>query len=76
MSYVIVILNPNQTPDVLIGPFEDVDSAQEYMKKNDNAFAALEMDLCEEWEGEGDVPPVKAFISYMNAPQMVDPKLN
>lgn len=76
MSYVIVIQDHNQTPDTLVGPFDDVDSAQEYMKTHSGAFSELEMTLAEEWEGEGDVPPVNAFIAYMNAPRKIHPELN
>ena len=76
MSYVIVVQNPDQIPDTLVGPFNDVESAQEYMKTHDGEFSDLEMTLCEEWEGEGDVPTVKAFISYMNEPMMLYPNLN
>jgi len=76
MSYVIVIQDPNQTPDTLVGPFDNVESAQEYMKTNAEDFTGLEMTLVEEWEGEGDVPPVNAFIAYMNAPRKIHPELN
>lgn len=76
MSYVIVIQDPNQTPDTLVGPFNDVESAQTYMRRNAGDFTGLEMALCEEWEGEGDVPPVKAFIAFMNAPRAFTPELN
>jgi len=46
------------------------------MKTNAEDFTGLEMTLVEEWEGEGDVPPVNAFIAYMNAPRKIHPELN
>lgn len=69
MSYVIVVQDPNQTPDTLVGPFDSVESAQGYMKIYAGDFEGLEVTLSDEWAGEGKVPPVKAFIAFMNKPR-------
>ena len=68
MSYVIVIQDPDTATATLVGPFDTVEAAQEYLTLHVEAFISLEHTLAEEWEGEGDIPPLKAFISYMNAP--------
>lgn len=69
MSFAIVVQDPNQVPDTMVGLFDTVDEAQEYMKKYDGAFSDLEMTIANEWEGEGDIPPVQAFIVFMNPRQ-------
>ena len=69
MSFAIVVQDPNQVPDTMVGLFETVEEAQEYMKKYDAAFSDLEMTIAKEWDGEGDIPPVHAFIVFMNPRQ-------
>lgn len=69
MSFAIVVQDPNQVPDTMVGLFETVEEAQEYMSVHDAAFSDLEMTIANEWEGEGDIPPVQAFIVFMNPRQ-------
>ena len=69
MSFAIVVQDPNQVPDTMVGLFETVEEAQEYMRVHNAAFSDLEMTITNEWEGEGDIPPVQAFIVFMNPRQ-------
>lgn len=69
MSFAIVVQDPNQVPDTMVGLFETVEEAQEYMRVHNAAFSDLEMTIANEWEGEGDIPPVQAFIVFMNPRQ-------
>lgn len=69
MSFVIVVQDPNNIPDTLIGPFTDVEAAKEYIATHELDFDVLVTTIAEEYEGKGDVPPVQAFIAYMNLPR-------
>lgn len=70
MSYAIVVQDPNNVPDTMVGLFDTVEEAQEYMKVHDTEFSDLAMTIANEWKGEGDIPSVNTFIVFMNHRQV------